>query len=202
MWKEYFKKHKKRKPREQLVRAVSFCLNKDKALDLGAGTLIESKFLIKKGFKNVVVIDNAPEVKTYVKNFNNKKLHFKNVSFQEYDFSKNTFDLINSQFSLHFYGEKGFRSFIKSIRSSLKPGGIFVGQFLGVKDSWNEKKKSKIPKANSVFHTKKQALSLLSGMKILEFIEEDKDGKTALGIPKHWHVFYFIAQKIQVESEL
>ena len=29
MWKKYFEKHLKRKPREQLVRAFSFCINKD-----------------------------------------------------------------------------------------------------------------------------------------------------------------------------
>jgi len=29
MWKKYFEKHLKRKPREQLLRAFSFCINKD-----------------------------------------------------------------------------------------------------------------------------------------------------------------------------
>ncbi|MFA6273777.1 MAG: class I SAM-dependent methyltransferase [Candidatus Paceibacterota bacterium] len=195
MWKKYFNKHLKRKPREQLVHALAFCTNKDNALDLGAGTLIESKFLIKKGFKNVVAVDNAREVKKFVKNFNNKKLIYKNASFQEYDYPKNTFDLINSQFSLHLYGKRGFSTFIKKIKNSLKPKGIFVSQFLGVKDSWNGDLKSATPKANYVFHTKKQALALLSGLKILEFTEEDEDGINIHGIKKHWHIFYFIAQK-------
>ncbi len=195
MWKKYFEKHLKRKPREQLVRAFSFCVNKENALDLGAGTLIESKFLIKKGFKNVVAVDNAPEVKKFVKDFNNKKLIFKNISFQEYNFPKNTFDLINSQFSLHLYGQKGFNAFIKKIKNSLKPKGIFVAQFLGVKDSWNGDLKSATPRANYLFHTKKQALRLLSGLKILELKEENEDGETILGVKKHWHIFYFIAQK-------
>jgi len=38
-------------------------------------------------------------------------------------------------------------------------------------------------------------LKLLSGLKILEFIEKEEDGKTVLGKSKHWHIFYFIAQK-------
>ena len=145
MWKKYYKKHEKRAPRKQLVRAVTFCINKKNALDLGSGTMIESKFLIKKGFKNVVAVDNAPEVKKFVKNFNNKKLVYKNISFQEYNYPKNTFDLINSQFSLHLYGKKGFNTFIKKIKNSLKPKGIFVAQFLGVKDSWNGNLKSATP---------------------------------------------------------
>lgn len=195
MWKKYFKKHLKRKPRRQLVRAFSFCTNKENALDLGAGTLIESKFLIKKGFKNVVAVDNAPEVKKFVKDFNNKKLIYKNISFQEYNFPKNTFDLVNSQFLLHLHGKKGFNTFIKKIKNSLKPNGIFVAQFLGTKDSWKSNPESATLGASYVFHTKKQALDLLSGLKILEFIEEDKDGETVLGVKKHWHIFYFIAQK-------
>ncbi len=188
-WKQYFKKQKNRKVREQLIRAVSYCKNKENALDLGAGNLIESKFLIKKEFKNVVAIDNAPEVQTFAKNFKNKKLQFKNISFREYDFPKKNFDLINAQFALPFYGKKEFNKFIKKIKSSLKPKGIFVGQFFGKKDSWNDKK------SNLIFHTKQQALNLLSPLKILEFIEEEKDGKTALGELKHWHIFHFIAQK-------
>ena len=205
-WKKYFKKQIGRKPREQLVRAVSiFKKQKDKhflynnshlnktALDLGSGTMIESKYLVRKGF-NVVAIDNSRDAKKYAKNVS-KKITYKNISFQEYDFSKKKFDLINSQFSLHLYGKKGVNIFIKKIKHSLKPKGIFVAQFLGKKDSWNSSLKTATPQAQYVFHTKKQALALLSGLKILEFKEEDKDGKTILGKPKHWHIFYFIAQK-------
>lgn len=189
MWKEYFKKHKNRKPREQLIKAVSFSKNKENALDLGAGTLIESKYLIKKGFKNVLAIDSAPETKIFAKNFKNKKFKYKNISFQDYDFSKNTFDLVNAQYAVPFYGKKGFNSFIKNIIKSLKPKGIFVGQFFGNKDSW------KIDKKEIVFHTRKQVLNLLSSCKILEFTEEERDGETASGHKKHWHVFHFIVEK-------
>ena len=62
---------------------------------------------------------------------------------------------------------------------------------MGVKDSWNGNPKSATPKANYVFHTKKQALGLLSDLKILEFIEEDEDGKTILGVKKTLARFLF-----------
>lgn len=189
MWEEYFKKHAKRKPREQLVRAVSFCQTKENALDLGAGTLIESKFLIKKGFKNVLAIDNAPEAKRFANTLKNKKFKYKNISFQKYNFPKKKFDLINAQFALPFYGKKGFNSFIKKVKSSLKSKGIFTGQFFGKEDSW---KKSDYDIA---FHTKRQVLNLLSGFNILEFEEEKKKGKNSIGKPKHWHIFHFIVQK-------
>ncbi|MEK7564592.1 MAG: class I SAM-dependent methyltransferase [Patescibacteria group bacterium] len=189
MWQEYFKKHLKRKPREQLVRAVSFCNKKENSLDLGAGTLIESKFLIKKGFKKVVAVDSAKEVKKFVEDFNNKKLEFHSISFQEFLFEKDIYDLINAQFALPFYGSTGFNSFIKKIKSSLKKDGIFVGELFGKKDSWNNKD------TELVFHTKQQALSLFKDLEIIEFIEEEKDGLAASGVKKHWHIFHFILRK-------
>jgi hypothetical protein len=30
---------------------------------------------------------------------------------------------------------------------------------------------------------------------IIEFIEEEKEGSTAAGTNKHWHVFHFIVRK-------
>ncbi len=192
MWEQYLKKQEKRKPRGTLVRAVSFCKNKKFALDLGSGNFIESKFLAKKGFK-VVAIDHALEAKKYAKKLH-KNIKFLNISFKEYDYPKKTFDLVTSQYSLHLYGHKGFNSFIKKIKNTLKPGGVFVGQFFGVRDDWNLGKVP-FPAYDYVFHTKKQALGLLSDMKIFEFIEYEEDGKTDLGKLKHWHQFYFIAQK-------
>jgi len=188
MWKEYFKKHAKRKPRKLLVIAVSFCKKRENALDLGSGTLIESKFLIRKGFKKVIAIDSSRDAKVYSKNLS-KKIEFKNISFQKYNFPKETFDFINAQYALPFYRKKNFNSFMDKVKNSLKPGGIFVGQFFGNKDGWNDGRQ------NLVFHTKKQALHFLSSMEILKFIENEKDGETASGKMRHWHVFHFIVRK-------
>lgn len=192
MWKKYFKKHEKRSLKPQLVRAVDFSRGRYTALDLGSGTFIESKYLAKK-FKHVTAVDHSPDANIYAKRLP-KNLIFQNTSFQEFKFGK--YDLISSQMSLHLHGHKGFNSFIKKIKDSLNPGGIFVGQFLGVKDSWNTASVP-FPSYDYVFHTKKQVLSLLSGMKILEFIEEDREGKTIHGKEKHWHILNFIAQKIR-----
>jgi len=46
------------------------------------------------------------------------------------------------------------------------------------------------------FHTKEEAERLICGLKIVKFKEEDKEGKTAVGPIKHWHVFHFIAKKL------
>jgi len=46
------------------------------------------------------------------------------------------------------------------------------------------------------FHTTEEAKSLFKDFEVLDFEEEEKDGQTADGHAKHWHVFHLIARKI------
>ena len=46
-----------------------------------------------------------------------------------------------------------------------------------------------------VFLSKKQIFDMLEKFEIIEFKEEEKDGKTALGKMKHWHIYSVIAKK-------
>ncbi|MEO5635223.1 MAG: class I SAM-dependent methyltransferase [Candidatus Paceibacterota bacterium] len=188
-WKIYYKKHSIRKPRKQLLRALDFCVNKESALDLGSGTLVESKAIIKNGFKKVVAIDNSPDTEIFARNFKSKKLDFHKTSFRKFKFKKETFDLINAQFALPFYGKRNFKSFIKKILTSLKTEGVFVGQFFGVRDEWN------ISGSILVFNTKKEIREFFSGLELIELIEEEEKKETVSGDTKKWHVFHFIVRK-------
>lgn len=188
-WSIYFNKHKQRKSREQTLRAILLCKVKEVALDLGAGNLIESKALLDAGFKKVVAVDNAPEAKEFVKDINDNRLEFRSTSFQEVDFITNEFDLINAEFALPFFGKEGFEDFFAKIKDSLKVGGVFTGQLFGERDGWNT------PDSDLVFHTKNEAMSLLRGLQIIEFVEEEKDSSTVSGVAKHWHIFRFIAKR-------
>lgn len=64
-WENYYNAHANRKPNEQVVRAAALCREREEALDLGAGTLIESKFLLDNGFKKVTAIDSSEGVRTF-----------------------------------------------------------------------------------------------------------------------------------------
>ncbi len=188
IWEEYYKKHSKRKPREQLYRAISYCNKKNTALDLGSGNLIESKFLVENGFKKVVAIDSSSETMDFLDSSLKKKIILLIVPFKDYQFSLNTFDLVNAQYSLPFYGKEDFATFFNRIKSSLTKNGVFVGQFFGISDGWNTSE------SDLIFHTREDVLLLLKDFKIIEFFEEEKDGTTAKGDLKHWHVFHVIAQ--------
>ncbi len=188
-WETYYNQHLSRSPRSIVVRAVSHSKNKDKALDIGAGTLVESKFLLDSGFSKVVAIDSSPEIENFAKAINDKRLEVHVNPFQDLVLATEDYDLISAQYALPFYGPKGFEEFIAKLISSLKIGGIFVGQFFGERDGWNNGTK------NMAFQTKEEAQKLLEDLSLIEFTEEEKDGKVASGEDKHWHVFHFIGVK-------
>ena len=45
------------------------------------------------------------------------------------------------------------------------------------------------------FHSRDEVLALLRGLEIEHLDEVDEDGQTAVGDPKHWHVFHVVARK-------
>ncbi len=188
-WQTYYNQHLSRPPRPLLVKAVSFCKNKDIALDLGAGTLIESKFLLDSGFKKVVALDSSPEIENFAKQLNDERLEVLVNPYQDMVLSPESFDLITASYALPFYGPKGFKEFIEKLISSLKSGGVFTGQLFGNRDGWN------INGKNLAFQTIDEAKDLLKDLKVELFKEEEKDGTVASGEAKHWHVFHFVGIK-------
>ena len=46
-----------------------------------------------------------------------------------------------------------------------------------------------------LFLSKEEVLSLFEKFEVIKFEEIERDGKTALGILKHWHTYEIIARK-------
>lgn len=188
-WKNYYKVHSSRRPREQVVKAAALCDEKEQALDLGAGTLVESAFLLDDGFKKVTAVDSSEQARIFAKKLDPKRFTLETCSYLEFSFQENTYDLVNALYSLPFNGPDNFENLIEDIRVSLKPGGIFVGQLFGVRDGFNN------DGTKLVFQTREEALQLLRGLDLIEFEEVENDGKTVEGTAKHWHVFHFTVRK-------
>lgn len=105
------------------------------------------------------------------------------------EFNFRNYDLINASWSLPFIHKNKFNSVFSKLKTSLKPDGIFVGQFLGEKDDWN------VPSSGKSFLTRKALEKLFQDMEVVELIEENRDGFLATGETKHWHVFHIISRK-------
>lgn len=182
-WTQHYQNTKNYPPPPLLVEALSFVAHKSKALDLGAGALTASKYLLSIGF-DVTAVDKEP----CFEQIPDIKFSFIQSSFKDFEFPKNTFDLISSQYALPFNGVDGFSSVWTNMISSLTKGGIFVGQLFSTNDEWN------VPGSHLIFHSKSEVQELLKGLEILKLQEVEKGGTLANGTPKHWHLFNIIAQ--------
>lgn len=188
-WLEFYEITKNKPPSPLLVKSLNFVKNKNNALDLGAGALRDTRFLLQTGFKHITAVDSEPLMVEASKELGNKNLQVANSRFNDFEYLAEKYDLVNAQWALPFNPPETFGEMWNKVKRSIKNGGIFTGQFFGVNDEWNK------PGTKMTFHTKEQIQDLLSDMEILELTEEDKDSTTANKTPKHWHVFHVIARK-------
>jgi tellurite methyltransferase len=189
-WDDFYKATEDKPPHPLLVEAVDYCVNKSKALDLGAGGLRDTRFLLGQDFE-VVAIDNSPLMIAVAEKIRDQRLCAIQTSFDQYAFPKEEFDLVNAQWALPFNPRATFDSMFEKLKLSLKKDGVFTGQFFGKHDEWNT------PESKMTFHEKGEIGDLLKNFEILKLQEEEKDGPTAVGTIKHWHVFHVIAKRIK-----
>jgi tellurite methyltransferase len=177
-----------RPPRPILVDALKKVHHIGKALDIGAGALNETKYLLAQGFE-VTAIDNEPRVAQAAKALNGAKLNFQPLSYQDFKFPNNHYDLVAALYALPFTPPKYFKKVVNSALGSVKPGGVFVGQLFGKEDEWND------GKTNINFVSKDGLINFFKNYDILSLDEEKGDGTTATGGRKFWHTFHIIAKK-------
>lgn len=183
-WGGYFEKTQSREPSSLLKKALSLAVV-GHALDLGAGALVDSKYLLEQGF-DVTAVDSSPQVAEYARGLGDR-FHLVTSTFGTYDFPPEAFDLINARYALPFNPPETFDTMFEHLKASLAPGGVFIGEFFGPQDSWAGRE-------GMTFYAKEDVERLLSPLEVLHLEEERKKGTTALGKEKFWHVFHVIAQ--------
>jgi tellurite methyltransferase len=184
-WKSYLDKTKSGPPRPLLVEALQYVENKNVALDLGAGSGVDTAYLLSEGFK-VTAVDSSPKSQEMIEPM--ERATFVLSKFADFKFAGTSYDLVNAQFALPFNPKDSFEDLIQNIKKSLRTGGVFTGQFFGPNDQWNT------PDAKLTFTSPDEAKKHLEGMEILKFEDKEYEGQTALQGPKHWHVINFIAK--------
>lgn len=187
-WAEYYDKTRNMPPRSLLITALRHVKNKNKAIDIGGGALHDTRYLLNLGFE-VTVIDNEPLLAKETEHIKSDRLNVHVTSFEDFEFGVSKYDLASAMYALPFNPPASFADVFNNIKQSLVKDGIFCGQLFGINDTWSTNSKM-------TFHTKEQIEKLLKGMEIIQLTEEDEDGKTANGQPKHWHLFHVIARKL------
>jgi tellurite methyltransferase len=186
-WGDYYINTQQHPPSPLLVEALAYVTKREKAIDVGGGALKDTRYLLSQGFETTV-IDKSPQLEEMVKGIENNRLHVHVTRFSKYDFPANTFDIASAMYALPFNLPPEFDTVFANIQKSLVTGGIFVGNMFGNRDAWHER-------PTMTFHSKAQAQALLADMDVILFQEKEFDGSTADKLPKHWHVFNFIARK-------
>jgi tellurite methyltransferase len=174
-------------PRETLLAAVEGFDSPGLAVDLGCGTGRDTVELLRRGW-HVVAIDSEQEAisRLRTKTGDDERLETQVARYE--DAALPSCDLVNASWSLPFCPPDVFGVVWERIVDALHPGGRFCGQLFGDRDEW-------ATEDDMTFQTREDAEGLLRGFGLERFDELEEHGKTALGTPKHWHVFHIVAKK-------
>jgi SAM-dependent methyltransferase len=97
-------------------------------------------------------------------------------------------DLVYASFSLPLCPPDRFPDLWRRIAASLKPGGRFSGQLFGDRDGW-------VGRPGMTHMSRAAAGRLFKNFRVEFFEEEETDSVTPRGKPKHWHIFYVVAER-------
>jgi SAM-dependent methyltransferase len=196
-WSRYYDATKGGAPRETLLLALDLFEREGRApraerlaVDLGCGEGRDTVELLRRGWR-VLALDAEREAidrlraRPELDSEAAVRLETRRVSFEEADWRRA--DLVNSSFALPFCPPAHFPALWERI-ASLRRGGRFSGHLFGERDGWAQE-----PALS--FQRRAEVEEMLQAFQLERFDEIEEDGKTAIGEPKHWHVFHIVARK-------
>ena len=161
------------------------------AVDLGCGPGRDTAELLRRGWRVLAIDAEAEAIQRLLRRgdlgsggaarLTTQVARFEDARWPEAD-------LINSSYALPFCPPNQFAAVWHRIVASLRPGGRFSGQLFGDRDGW-------ATQPDMSFQTRQDAEAMLLGLGVERFDEVEEDGKTAVGDPKHWHLFHVVARK-------
>ena len=161
------------------------------AVDLGCGTGRDTVELLRRGWRVLAIDAEAEAIQRLLGRGDldsggaaplaTQVARFENAGWPEAD-------LINSSYALPFCPPNQFGAVWHRVVASLRAGGRFSGHLFGDRDGW-------ATQPDMSFQTREDAEELLRGLEVEHFEEIEEDGETAVGDPKHWHLFQVVARK-------
>lgn len=161
------------------------------AIDLGCGSGNETLAMLRAGFR-VLAVDALPEaVAMTVERAREERLSGR-LTAERSDLATLSLPggaaLIHARFALPFVPQADFERLWRGIRGALAPGGCFAGQLFGPDDQFARE----APAGSMSFHDAAAVSRLIAGLEVLRNEEVAKEGHTALGRPKYWHVHHLL----------
>ena len=188
-WTSYYTATAAGAPRDTLLQALSsWSSPPGLALDLGCGTGRDTLVLLERGWQ-VLALDAEPEALSALRERTpgplQGRLETRQARFEAVEIPH--CDLLNSSFALPFCEPAHFPALWNGITAAVRPGGLFCGQLFGERDSWASKGVTVVDAA--------ALQQVLREWDVLLHREEEEDGHTAVGRPKHWHIHHLVLRR-------
>jgi cyclopropane fatty-acyl-phospholipid synthase-like methyltransferase len=107
-----------------------FVTGRGVALDLGAGNMRDSRYLLSHGFERVVAVDSSMDAKAY----HSEGVEFCISRIEDYEIEPDTFDYVVSCNTLFYLDKESVQRLFRKVWVGLRPHGIFAGNLLGSRD--------------------------------------------------------------------
>ncbi|EAQ64383.1 SAM-dependent methyltransferase [Marinomonas sp. MED121] len=190
VWEQFYKKTLERKHHPRTEKAISIDNTALKrAVDCGCGAGADMVFLAEKGYQVFGFDQSNDAFDICHKRFEDiSAVEVTQASFENFQFPESSLILANA--SLFFAKPESFDEIWTNLEGSLVSGGVFAGDFMGIKDDWAISHTIPITSL-----TKASVMALFEGFDLIAFHERDELGQTQIGKSKHWHTYSVIAKK-------
>lgn len=192
---EYFDATADRNVRSDLQQAIELVGNPKIAIDCGCGAGSDIAYLLANGFVVHAFDIESESISRCSERFKDEtNLYLSQDGFDTFTYPPAS--LILADASLFFCPEGEFNKVWCKINKALIPGGIFVGSFLGPRDTMagpDYQRDTFWP--DVLVFTEAQLRPKFKDLKIISWTEHETDGKTAQGTTHHWHIFSVVAKK-------
>lgn len=203
---EYFKHHESRPPRQQVTEVVERLqqergdLSQIFALEIGAGAMVESRYLLEAGVGHVDAYDASEDAEARAitvglqhNDFDrDERFAFHRIRNEELPdhLPSETYDLIVSYLTLQFTQPEHFEAAWQALLASLKPGGLMSVQLAGDRHDWAKKH------GRMTFLSRERVEGLFEGFEDVQIEERDQpDQPLSDGSTAHWHDYWITARK-------
>lgn len=194
-WSDFYDAVANRPPHDTLLKALAkFDMGAptaQHAVDLGCGSGVDTREMLRRGW-TVLAIDREAEgiarLSMSIPEDQKYRLETRVVAFEKINDLPEC-DFVNASFSLPFCAPAHFESLWQCVVCAMRPRGRFAGTLFGAHDSWAETERM------MTFNTREQVDALLAPFIVEDLLEVERDGTTATGETKHWHVFHIVARK-------
>jgi SAM-dependent methyltransferase len=167
--------------------------HRNHALDLGAGNLRDTRFMLDSGFKRVTALDSDLRTAQYAKLLKEPRLTMVCEDLHATIFPAGEFDLVNAQSILYFLDDVAdLARVLEKLSRWLKPGGALCANLCGIRHEWHTRDRKRL-----LFLSREDAEALLSRhFDITEFLEHEFDAHGVMEKKMtHWHNFWITASK-------